>query len=65
MNTFYEYEDILGKAETAHLNHAFQEFSELAVSVRRKLGGQAGLPFGIESPGYLHSKFSIPFILCS
>lgn len=43
MNTFYEYEDIFGKAEPAHLNRALQEFSELAVGTRRRLGRQAYL----------------------
>lgn len=40
MNTFYEYEGIIGKAETAHLGRTLQECFELAAAVRRKLGKQ-------------------------
>lgn len=40
MNTFYEYEAIIGKAETAYLERTLQEFFELAAAVRRKLGKQ-------------------------
>lgn len=43
MNTFYEYEDIFGRAETAHLNRSFAELFELAASIRRRLGRQAYL----------------------
>lgn len=47
MNIFYEYEDFIGRAETAHLNCTMQEFFELAVSICRKLGKQ----------GYLLDKY--------
>lgn len=40
MNTFYEYEGIFGKAETAHLERTLQEFFELAAAVRLRLGKQ-------------------------
>ena len=40
MNTFYEYEDIFGRTETAHLNRSFAELFELAASIRRRLGKQ-------------------------
>jgi hypothetical protein len=43
MNTFYEYEDIFGRAETAHLNRSFTELFELAAGIRRRLAKQAYL----------------------
>ena len=43
MNTFYEYEGIFGKAETAYLNRTLEEFVELAATIRRKLDKQAYL----------------------
>lgn len=47
MNTFWDYEDIFGKAETAHLNRTMDEFLELAGTIRRRLGKQ----------GYLLDKY--------
>lgn len=47
MNTFWDYEDIFGKAETAHLNRTVDEFLELSGTIRRKLGKQ----------GYLLDKY--------
>ena len=47
MNTFWDYEDIFGKAETTHLNRTMDEFLELAGSIRRRLGKQ----------GYLLDKY--------
>jgi len=40
MNTFYEYEGVFGKAETAHLERTLQEFFEIAAAMRRRLGKQ-------------------------
>jgi hypothetical protein len=40
MNTFYEYEGVFGKAETAHLERTLQEFFELVAAMRRRLGKQ-------------------------
>lgn len=40
MNTFYEYEGVFGKAETAHLERTLREFFELAATMRRRLGKQ-------------------------
>jgi hypothetical protein len=40
MNQFWDHDDICGKAETAYLIRATQEFFELAVMIRRKLGKQ-------------------------
>ena len=47
LNTFFEYEGIIGKAETAHLDRALREFFELAAAIRRGLGKQ----------GYLLDKY--------
>jgi len=47
MNTFWDYEDIFGKAETAHLNRTMNEFLELTVTIRSRLSKQ----------GYLLDKY--------
>jgi len=47
MNTFWDYEDIFGKVETAHLNRTMNEFLELTVTIRSRLGKQ----------GYLLDKY--------
>ncbi|MBP1736931.1 MAG: hypothetical protein H6Q60_812 [Oscillospiraceae bacterium] len=43
MNIFYDYEDIFGRAETAHLNRSFTELFEFAAGIRCRLGKQAYL----------------------